>query len=70
MEIKISALWVFGILLIALLVMRLSLRLSREWRVLKRNWTWKDELMDTLFYAVLLAVLVFGSFKLIELLPM
>lgn len=56
-------------LLALIIVMRLTLRVSTEWKVLKKNWTWKDELMDTLFYFVILAVAVFGLFKLIQLVP-
>ena len=51
------------------IVMRLTLRASAEWKVLKKNWTWKDELLDTLFYFVILAVAVFGLFILIQLFP-
>ena len=59
--------WILvGILLVLLIIMRLMLRLSAQWRVLKRNWTWKDELMDTAFYFILLlgtAVILFKIFE-------
>ncbi len=56
--------------LCVLVLMRLSLRFSAQWKLLKKDWTWKDELRDILFYLVLFVVLVLGAFKLATLLPM
>lgn len=55
--------------LAVIVVMRLMLRLSSQWRMLKNNWTLKDELMDILFYFVLLAGIIIGALYLIEKLP-
>ncbi len=69
MEIKPSFLIIVLVSLIIVLVTRLTIRLSTQWRVLKRNWSWKDEIMDFLFYFVLLVGSMWGLFKLLEMLP-
>ena len=69
MTIKPSFLGIVLVSLIIVLVTRLTIRLSAQWRVLKRNWSWKDEIMDFLFYFVLLVGVGWGLFKLIEILP-
>ena len=55
--------------LVVIVVMRLMLRLSSQWKMLKKNWTLKDELLDILFYFVLLAGTIIGALCLIEKLP-
>ena len=55
--------------LAVIVVMRLMLRLSSQWRMLENNWTLKDELMAILFYFVLLAGIIIGALYLIEKLP-
>lgn len=69
MTIKPSFLVIVLVSLIIVLVTRLTIRLSAQWRVLKRNWSWKDEIMDFLFYFVLLVGVGWELFKLIEILP-
>lgn len=69
MTIKPSFLVIVLVSLIIVLVTRLTIRLSAQWRVLKQNWSWKDEIMDFLFYFVFLVGVVWGLFKLIEILP-
>ena len=69
MTIRPSFLVIVLVSLIIVLVTRLTIRLSAQWRVLKRNWSWKDEIMDFLFYFVLLVGVGWGLFKLIEILP-
>ena len=60
---------VSGSLIIALallglvIVLRFMLRLSAQWTLLKKNWSWKDEVQDTLIYWLVLTGLVLGLFK-------
>ena len=53
---------IIGLILLAIIAVRpLFLRLTFRWRVLKKNWTWKDQLWDSLFYLFAFS-LVFGFF--------
>ena len=59
--------WIVVAALLALLIiMRLILRVSSQWRVLKKNWTWKDECLDSAFYFVVLISVAAVVFKLFE----
>ncbi len=55
-----------GILLFLILLMRIILRLSSQWQVLRKNWTWKDELMDSAFYFIILISVATVVFQVIS----
>ncbi len=69
MEMKPSFFVIVLVSLIIVFVTRVTIRLSAQWHVLKRNWSWKDEILDFLFYFVLLVGAIWGVFKLIEMWP-